>query len=400
MGPASKSTATFSPYPANLGLSSVRETSMPSIEEANLSKGGGVVGIAEPDLYDPDQPLWNKEQPTDDRIKKPPSSRKGTGDDEMENMGRNADEGTSTGSQGLPSVWNRIGHVDRSDTNSESILRPNPSVYRSRVSRREFLEARETTIATGKSNISDERDEKTTLMTDVNTVPEGQQRPSEKIGFNPRGKWNKEQGSERAQRTLYIGGIPSNVNKKELLKAHFQKFGEIMDIRIPSSQGDRAFVQFLLPENAESALKSPEAVMGNRFIRLSWAKRDSIPIPLVEEGNGISTSATWNLKGVALESVMKGKKQLGISTSTPEENTLKGISKVAISNPQPSPPNPQSTPSSISQKKQEELEHMKEELRKKQEDLAQKRDEFRRKLERLSKQVNINYNLSFKKQFC
>ena len=214
MGPASNSTSSFSPYSSNLGLSSVRETNVLSMDETNPSKGA-VVGIAEPDLYDPDQPLWNKEQPADDKLRKPPF-RKGMEDAERENV-ISADEGTSTGSQGPPSVWNRIGRVDRGDVNSESITRSNPSIQRLRFPRREILEVHEPQIISGKSeSVYDEQDEKTALMLDVSTIPEGEgeQRPSEKLGFNPRGRWNKEPGNERAQRTLYIGGIPSNINKK------------------------------------------------------------------------------------------------------------------------------------------------------------------------------------------
>ncbi|KEH37854.1 hypothetical protein MTR_2g449970 [Medicago truncatula] len=40
---------------------------------------------------------------------------------------------------------------------------------------------------------------------------------------------------------------------------------------------EQAFVQFSKREEAEASLRTPEAVMGNHFIKLWWANRDCIP---------------------------------------------------------------------------------------------------------------------------
>ena len=46
-------------------------------------------------------------------------------------------------------------------------------------------------------------------------------------------------------------------------------------------------MQFSKREEAEAALKAPDAVMGNRFIKLWWANRDSIRKDSTTSGNGV-----------------------------------------------------------------------------------------------------------------
>ncbi|RVW46494.1 Zinc finger CCCH domain-containing protein 41 [Vitis vinifera] len=93
--------------------------------------------------------------------------------------------------------------------------------------------------------------------------------------------------SQKALRTLFVNGIPQKNNRKEALLSHFRKFGEVIDIYIPLNS-ERAFVQFSKREEAEAALQAPDAVMGNRFIKLWWANRDSVPDDSISGGNGAS----------------------------------------------------------------------------------------------------------------
>jgi RNA-binding protein 26 len=73
------------------------------------------------------------------------------------------------------------------------------------------------------------------------------------------------------------------------------------------------------------------------------------------------------------------------SAYVPETPAKERVGQVATSNGSQSSV---AASGGIVQKKQEELELMREKIRQKQEALAKKRDEFRRKLERLSNQVN------------
>ncbi|XP_059670116.1 zinc finger CCCH domain-containing protein 41-like [Cornus florida] len=194
--------------------------------------------------------------------------------------------------------------------------------------------------------------------------------------------------SQKALRTLFVNGIPQKDNKKDALLSHFRKFGEVVDIYIPSSS-ERAFVQFLKREEAEAALKAPDAVMGNRFIKLWWANRDSIPDNGTRLGNNVSVMP----HGMTVASVPPhpsitdgGKDNLQCSApkvsfvhSSVSPLPTSGHPEAAITNGPKAPP--------PFQKKLESLELMKE-LLKKQEMLDQKRNDFRRQLDKLERQAS------------
>ncbi|KAJ6734626.1 ZINC FINGER PROTEIN SWM [Salix purpurea] len=192
--------------------------------------------------------------------------------------------------------------------------------------------------------------------------------------------------SQKALRTLFVNGIPQKSNRREALLSHFQKFGEVIDIYIPLNT-ERAFVQFSKREEAEAALKAPDAVMGNRFIRLWWANRDSIP----DDGAGSGNSVSVTPQGVTstftphlpIGNCGKDNLQLSVSKATAVPPTVASVpaidhSKVIMTNVPKVPPPTQN---------QESLEQLKEELRKKQELLDQKRNDFRRQLDKLEKQA-------------
>ncbi|XP_076942595.1 zinc finger CCCH domain-containing protein 41-like [Bidens hawaiensis] len=180
---------------------------------------------------------------------------------------------------------------------------------------------------------------------------------------NGNGK-NVRKPSQKAQCTVFVSGIPLQQNKRENLISHFHKFGEVVDIHIPLNS-ERAFVQFSKREEAEAALTAPDAVMGNRFIKIWWANRDNIPI------NG--TVSGYTMPHVPQRGMPVSSSHNDITTTGSDHSK-----PVIINTPKPPPP---------SQKKLENLEVLKEELRKKQEMLDQKRNDFRRKLDKLEKQA-------------
>ena len=202
---------------------------------------------------------------------------------------------------------------------------------------------------------------------------------------------NTRKAMQKAMRTLFVNGVPHEINRKDLILAHFQKFGKVIDIHIPINS-ERAFVQFSKREEAESALKAPDAVMGNRFIKLWWANRDSIPDNVLSTGNGAS------VKGRVM-TAPGGQNQLPIAAASKSNHvtsTAKGPAfhgcGAPSSSEQPKPvgfaSGPKVTP--LQQKKADDLERLKETLRKKQEMLEQKREEFRKKLAMLEKQVRTS----------
>ncbi|XAR51898.1 hypothetical protein NMG60_11006691 [Bertholletia excelsa] len=194
--------------------------------------------------------------------------------------------------------------------------------------------------------------------------------------------------SQKALRTLFVNGIPQKDNKKDALLSHFQKFGEVIDICIPFNS-ERAFVQFSKREEAEAALRAPDAVMGNRFIKLWWANRDSKSDDGMSSGNG----APIIPHGVGAVSIPSH-----LSVAHKGKNNISSMApKISIPNASvaPVPPfdhtkhvatnSPKSRP--LLHKKMENLELLKEQLRKKQELLDKKRNDFRRQLDKLGKQA-------------
>ncbi|MCL7043379.1 hypothetical protein MKW94_013585 [Papaver nudicaule] len=85
----------------------------------------------------------------------------------------------------------------------------------------------------------------------------------------------KRTSPQKTSRTLYVSYIPPKENKIEPLLSHFQKFGAVDDIFITTDRR-KAYIQFSKREAAEAAISSPDAVLGNRFIRLSWAFKDRL----------------------------------------------------------------------------------------------------------------------------
>lgn len=360
--------------------------------------GSGYAGGA--DLYDPDQPLWNNNCPetsnalltvqspmtddTESMLNDDPSDRhNGRLCDGADNECLVRSTGTAAGSQGTSlSVWGRIGcSKNRLDMKAK---------MDSMMSSSEYLE-------------NDANEDKGALSNVQGTLRQGKRIVAESGGPKAMDLSSKapsdsnryiRKPSQKALRTLFVNGIPHKSNKREALLSHFQKFGEVIDIYIPANS-ERAFVQFSKREEAEAALKAPDAVMGNRFIKLWWANRDSIP----DDGISSSSSVSVTPRGVTAASVPSHPSVAGKG----KDNNISVASKSGMvhasdaSVPASDHPKPVITDGTKvpppSQKKLENLEQLKEELRKKQELLDQKRNDFRRQLQKLEKQVKSNVHM-------
>ena len=357
------------------------KTSKPGFAEDVLGLNGSYSGsgcVAGADLYDPDQPLWNNNGPETSnallaihspKIDETESLLNG---DPSDNEFSVRSTGNAVGSHST-SVWGRIG-----GSKSRLDVKENPPISSS-----DYVE-------------DDSKDDKVALAGIQNSYRQGKRTVAEdaglkhldssaKVQFDMR---NNRKPSQKALRTLFVNGIPQKNNKREALLSHFQKFGEVIDIYIPMNS-ERAFVQFSKREEADAALNSPDAVMGNRFIKLFWANRDSIPDDSMSSGTSIGATP-HGAAAVSVpphSSVASGSKD-GLQAAAPKSSLVHApdASLTATDNPRPIISNG-SKVTLPSQKKLETLEHLKEELRKKQEMLAQKRNDFRRKLNKLEKQV-------------
>ncbi|KAF8390472.1 hypothetical protein HHK36_024998 [Tetracentron sinense] len=359
----------------------------------------GVLSTAcavEVDLYDPDQPLWNNDcTETSTAFLRLPSLKI----DEPEPLW-NADplnhhylrlpDGGDSERPGksimtpvgshctTSSVWGRIGNLRYKLETTGKIDNPITSTpYPENEAKEDQEEA--LPIVQGTAHRG-----KRIIMEDVGPN-------AMNSSANPRTR-NVRRHSQKALRTLFVNGIPLKNNKREALLLHFRKFGEVVDIYVPHNS-ERAFVQFSKREDAEVALNAPDAVMGNRFIKLWWANRDSIPGDGISSGDPLSTTSDgMTAASVPLPpqpSVANREKKI-IPSAAPKFSVSPAfdVSGPATDQFKPVATNgPKATPPS--QKKLESLELLKEELRVKQEMLDQKRNDFRRQLDQLEKQAII-----------
>lgn len=344
----------------------------------NGGVAGSMAGASTSDVYDPDQPLWANDNPetpaalialNQANVDEPESlvetdlpnrhnieSVEGSNDDHPL---RNANTGGSQSS----SVWGRINNSKRGLEQGNMTEKP-PNTDRSNLP----TQGRRLNI-----------DGDGLLVKESFTRRQSDSAP------------NIRKPAQKALRTLFVKRVPLKDNKREALLSHFQKFGEVIDIYIPF-QSERAFVQFSKREEAEAALRAPDAVMGNRFIELWWANRDNIP----DDGMSTNRIAPIAPRGIPL-SAASDQFILNKGKENPHPSAGKDSNSHSLVAQQPAHDHPKSTNTNGSkapppkQKKLESLELLKEELRKKREMLDQKRNEFRLQLDKLQKQVIVSF---------
>lgn len=349
------------------------------------SAGGGGA-----DFYDPDQPLWANNGPENSAALLGLNSSKLDESESLlegpdnEYLGRST--ATAAGSLNASSnVWGRIG-------------------AKTKLGMKKKIDS---TISSSNTMENDAKEDQEVLTNPLGPTRQEKQIIAEEVGSQASDSSAKVQGdtgrftrkpSQKALRTLFVNGIPQKDNRREALFSHFRKFGEVIDIYIPVNS-ERAFVQFSKREEAEAALKAPDAVMGNRFIKLWWANRDSILDNETSSGNNVSVT-TRGMAAVSLPPHMYvshgGKDSLQLSSP---KISVSNASVAAVppgsDHPKPVVSSSPKAPPPL-QKKQESLELLKEELRKKQELLDQKRNDFRRQLHKLERQVILIFpDLSF-----
>ncbi|CAL5017290.1 unnamed protein product [Urochloa decumbens] len=328
--------------------------------------GSTTSAVADADVYDPDQPLWNNEHPeascadfvhNDAGMWNPESSGYEMGQEHSNQVF------ATDGSQNLKSsVWGRIASKRKSGGSNTSKIASTSTTGNQKSDHDEMAPS----TAQSKSAVA------------MDTKGQSNSRIYGDVGRQ------SNRAAHKASRTLYVHGIPQESNRWEALLSHFQKFGQVIDIYIPSNS-EKAFVQFSKREEAEAALKAPDAVMGNRFIRLWWANRDRIP----DEGEGRipakSSQLSTTLASSAPQPSYPNRVKENIQSTTLRPSS--GSSAEPLSSGMGSKMLSAGSIKLITHapKRNEGLELL-EELRKKQEILAQKRDEFRRQLEKLAKQ--------------
>ncbi|PKA56706.1 Zinc finger CCCH domain-containing protein 27 [Apostasia shenzhenica] len=337
------------------------------------------------DVYDPDEPLWNSSHPDSStallRLSSPNTEDESLWDDNTSaRKGMQIPDGkklmANTGPQATSSsVWGRISSGTKSDTGI-ALDSNNPTTG---YLARDMAELKEDTVSRsspneGKLFTSDGFDPKPAMDQPVSIT---------RTDFGRKGG----KMLQKASRTLYVNGIPQTSNNKGALLSHFRKFGEVIDIYIPMNS-EKAFVQFFNREEAEAALMSPDAVMGNRFIKLFWANRDRISDEGQISGHAkpLQRPKVLAISTQLQPSPVDGGKENLPSTTQKKCNSV-AVEALGTESPKNLLMNGSKAVTSAT-KKLENLELL-EELRKKQDLLAQKRDEFRRQLVKFEKQASL-----------
>ncbi|KAE8694376.1 hypothetical protein F3Y22_tig00110783pilonHSYRG00113 [Hibiscus syriacus] len=356
--------------------------------EDAIGLNGAYIGStgANGDLYDPDQPLWNNNGPeastsltgvqstkinetepllNDDISDRPHGRLCDTADNELPIR--------SSGSQGTDlSVWGRIGS-SRSGIDTKDKIDPIPSDHLENETKEEqgaFPSSEDTSCQV--KRISSEDGGSKVMDSSLKS----------QIDFR-----SSRKPTQKALHTLFVNGIPQKCNKREALLSHFRKFGEVIDIYIPLNS-ERAFVQFSRREEAEAALKAPDAIMGNRFIKLWWANRDNIPVDGIKSGSGISVTPRGLTTSAIRSQPIANRGKDNLQPVAQKSNVVHGADVPSLNSPKPGSMNGPQVPPPM-QKKLETLEQMKEELSKKQQMLEQKRNNFRRQLDKIEKQSGV-----------
>lgn len=108
----------------------------------------------------------------------------------------------------------------------------------------------------------------------------GRERENNRGGSTDRDR-HSGRGGSKARTTLHVGGLPKqDANLERKLRSHFYRFGIVLDMKV---RGENAFVQYKTRDDAQKALNSPHAILGNRFIECKWARFDNLSEDALKE---------------------------------------------------------------------------------------------------------------------
>ncbi|CAH3022608.1 unnamed protein product [Porites evermanni] len=103
--------------------------------------------------------------------------------------------------------------------------------------------------------------------------------------------------------TLELKRIPRDLNNIAKLNEHFQRFGSITNIQVCAfGDPEAALVQFSHHSEAKAAHSCPDAVLGNRFIRVFWHNPDRQQNNKDGHSNQGATASSGNTESVKTES--------------------------------------------------------------------------------------------------
>lgn len=85
------------------------------------------------------------------------------------------------------------------------------------------------------------------------------------------GGQQQQQHNQNTNTSLVLRKVPAELNRPEIIRQHFIKFGQLLDVQcMYDGHQDATFIRFATNQQAFAAFKSPESILNNRFIRIHW----------------------------------------------------------------------------------------------------------------------------------
>jgi len=190
------------------------------------------------------------------------------------------------------------------------------------------------------------------------------------------------------QTILEIRKIPFEANSVVKLSEYFQKFGNIVNIQVSyENDPQAALIQFSNNAEARKAYSSPEAVLGNRFIKIFWHNKTKELPPMTSQANVLSTQNSLKTSTLSSEANSKQVDSKGGKPKLPSTGQTTYV-------------NPQNTPEAM-QKKQAEVK--KDVLKKKLEIQKQRQQLLEKQIKEqkvLINKLEKNKNISASEKQC
>jgi len=124
-----------------------------------------------------------------------------------------------------------------------------------------------------------------------------------RLGGRGRGRGGAHGGRHGGASKLLVKNIPSGLNTIAHINNHFTRFGTLVNVQIHfENDPGAALVSFAHPNEATAAMNSPDAVFGNRFIKMFYNYQGSSPQAPVRERLGVNIS-TSNVQGDSQQTV-------------------------------------------------------------------------------------------------
>merc|ERR1719219_2613340 len=142
-----------------------------------------------------------------------------------------------------------------------------------------------------------------------NVAAPGSYPPAKRFDYNRLGGRGRVRGGALSGRhggasKVLVKNIPTGLNTIAHINNHFARFGTLVNVQIHfENDPGSALVSFAHPNEATAAMNCPDAVFGNRFIKMFYNYQGSSPAAPVRERLGVTAVSIANTQGDSQQSV-------------------------------------------------------------------------------------------------